>query len=84
MGAGQSRPPPPQPGPPPPPQAQATMRGPADMGDLMRHLHGGAERNAERFEEVMSVTDSEISSILDGDGTRRRSRAKQPKRMMNI
>lgn len=85
-GSGMTRQAPPQPPPPSQPQPQATMRGPADMSDLMRHLHGGADRNAERFEEVMSVTDSDISSILDGtgEGSRRRSRAKTPKRMMNI
>lgn len=70
--------------PPPPPQAQNTMRGPTDMNDLMRHLH--ADPTSERF-EVMSVTDSEISSILDAspDGVaRRRSRAGKGKRTLNL
>ena len=64
---------------------QATMRGPQDMDELMRHLH--ADPGAERF-EVMSVTDSDISSILDTtvDGAaRRRSRSSgKAKRTLNL
>ena len=70
-------------------QQQQTMRGPQDMDDLMRHLHAEPSTNAgaqDRF-DVMSVTDSEISSILDTsmDGAaRRRSRGGKPKRTLNL
>ena len=83
-GVQSTRPVPPPPHP-PPPQAQSTMRGPTDMNDLMRHLH--ADPTSERF-EVMSVTDSEISSILDtspdGASRRRAARGGKPKRTLNI
>lgn len=72
-----------QQGPPPPAQ---TMRGPADMADILRQLHRtppAQQQYAHDRVETLSVSDSEIGSILS-EGRSRRGGGKSAGRTMNL
>lgn len=99
--SGMNRPPPPpmqQQRPMQPPQQQQqnqnqhpsqTMRGPADMSEILRQLNRAPPAGAQDRMETLSVSDSDIGSILEttSEGRRRRTGAGgggKPVRTMNL
>ena len=75
----------PSPPPPAPPVRPATMRGPSDMNSILQQLQGNSSSKPPPDVETLSVSDSEIGSLLEAtDGGIRRRRGKSTGRTLQF